>query len=149
MEENDSILIEEHELILSKKDQNNFRETAKWGKFLAIVGFVFSGFMVIAGLAMMGSGALFQQEMPMAPGAFGLVYILFALLYIFPSLYLFRFSTQIQTGIRQQSQEQCSNAYDNLRKLFLFMGVMTIIVLSLYALIILFALMGGMMGGML
>ncbi|WP_436515470.1 hypothetical protein [Ekhidna sp. To15] len=140
--------MEENELVLSKSDQKNFLETAKWGKFLSIVGFVMSGFMILAGLVMMGSGSLYN-ELPFAPGAFGLIYILISLIYIFPSLYLLRFSNQVQRGIREQNQVQCSEAYNNLRRLFLFMGVFTIIMLSLYILIILFALMGGLMGGML
>ncbi len=140
--------MEENQLILTKADQNNFLDTAKWGKFLAIMGFIASGFMILAGLAVMGTGSLYN-EMPFAPGAFGLFYILFSLVYIFPSIYLLRFSNQVQNGIREQNQQQCSEAYNNLRRLFLFMGVFTIIVLSLYVLIILFALMGGLMGGML
>ncbi|MEP1032912.1 DUF5362 family protein [Ekhidna sp.] len=140
--------MEEQELVLSKADQNNFLETAKWGKFLSIVGFVFSGFMIIAGFVMMGIGG-FYEEIPMAPAGVGIIYILFSLIYIFPSVYLFRFSVQVQRGIREQNKKQCSEAYSNLRRLFLFMGVFTIIMLSLYALVILFAIMGGMMGGML
>lgn len=142
------MIMEENELVLTKGDKNNLLETAKWGRFLAIVGFVMSGFLVIGGLAVMMAGSLFN-EMPFGGEVIGFVYILSALLYIFPSLYLYRFGTQIQRGIKEQHQEGCSEAYNNLRKLFLFMGVLTIIMLSLYALIILFTLMGGMMGGML
>ncbi|MEO1254900.1 MAG: DUF5362 family protein, partial [Bacteroidota bacterium] len=79
----------------------------------------------------------------------GFFYILIALLYIFPSLYVYRFSSKIQEGIRSSDQSKCSYAYNNLRKLFLFTGILTIIALGLYLLVILFALMGGLMGGML
>ncbi|MEO9871918.1 DUF5362 family protein [Ekhidna sp.] len=137
--------MEENELKLTGKDKDNFLETAKWGKFLAIVGFILSGLMIVAGLSMMtGSFA----DIPVQFGAFGFIYILLSLLYVFPSLYLFRFSTQIKQGINEKNQELCSEAYNNLRRLFLFMGVMTIVVLSFYALALLFALMGGFMGGM-
>ncbi|MEO9483730.1 MAG: DUF5362 family protein [Ekhidna sp.] len=148
MEENESVLTEVNELVLTKADKNNFLETAKWGKFLAIVGFVMSGLMILAGFFIMGAGSMID-EMPFEPGAFGIIYILISLIYIFPSLYLFRFSSQMQRSIREQSQHQCSEAYNNLRRLFVFMGVFTIIMLSIYALAILFGVLGGMMWGML
>lgn len=139
--------MEENELILTKADRNNFLETAKWGKFLGIIGFIMSGFVVLAGLSMFGGA--FDEVYPGIGGGIAIIYLLASLLYIFPSLYTYRFSTKLKEGLQQNDQELCSDAYNNLRKLFLFMGIMTIIVLSLYLLIILFALMGGMIGGML
>ncbi len=139
--------MEENELVLTKADRSNFLETAKWGKFLGIVGFVMSGFIVLAGLTMFGGA--FGGVYPGLGGGVGFIYILMSLLYIFPSLYLYRFSTKMKLGLQQNDAESCSDAYSNLKKLFVFLGVMTIVVLSLYILIIFFMLMGGMMGGML
>ena len=158
MDENEPILNEpalgagDNELKLNKEDQNNLIQTAKWAKFLGIVGFVMSGLIVLFGLSIMG-GFLLGNEFGNIYGgmgsAMGFFYILFSLIYIFPSYYVFRFGTQISSGLRSGNQAQCSEAYSNLKKLFVFMGVMTVIVLSLYALAILFAVMGGLMGGML
>ena len=139
--------MEENQLKLTDTDQANLLETAKWGKFLGIVGFIMSGFIVLAGLAMFGGA--FGGVYPGLGGGVGIVYVLMSLLYIFPSLYLFRFSTQVKQGILSNDQDQCSEAYTNLKRLFVFMGIMTIVVLSLYALAILFMIMGGVMGGML
>ncbi|WP_370089434.1 DUF5362 family protein [Ekhidna sp.] len=139
--------MEENQLKLTSADQANFLETARWGKFLSIVGFVMSGFIVLAGLAMFGGA--FGGVYPGLGGSVGIVYILFSLLYIFPSLYLFRFSTQVRNGIKANDQSECSEAYANMKRLFVFMGILTIVVLSLYALAILFMIMGGVMGGML
>lgn len=139
--------MEENELVLTKTDRSNFLETAKWGKFLGIVGFVMSGFIIIAGLTMFGGA--FGGIYPGLGGGVGFVYVLMSLLYIFPSLYLYRFSTKIKLGLQQNDAETCSDAYNNLRKLFLFLGVTTIVVLSIYVLALFFIVMGGMMGGML
>lgn len=139
--------MEEKEIILTGPDKTNLLETARWGKFLAIVGFVMSGFVVLAGLVMFGGA--FDEVYPGFGGGIGVFYILFSLLYIFPSLFLFRFSTQMKDGIRNEDQASCSEAYNNLRRLFLFMGVLTIIGLALYALVFLGIFIGGAMGGML
>lgn len=139
--------MEESELKLTGPDKKNFLETAKWGKFLSIVGFIMSGIIVLGGLTF--AGGAFGDLYPGIGGGVGIFYVLIALLYIFPSLYLYRFSSQITSGIKDDDQQLCSEAYNNLRRLFLFMGVLMIITLSLYVLIILFAVMGGLMGGML
>lgn len=139
--------MEENEIVLTKIDKNNFLETARWGKFLGIVGFVMSGLVILGGLTMFGGA--FNEVYPGLGGGIGFIYILASLLYIFPSLYTYRFSTKIKMGLQQNDQELCSEAYNNLRRLFLFMGVLTIIVLSLYVLMFFFVLMGGLMGGML
>ncbi|WP_421764554.1 DUF5362 family protein [Ekhidna sp.] len=139
--------MEESDLKLTGSDKTNFLETAKWGKFLSIVGFIMSGFIVLGGLTF--AGGAFSDLYPGLGGGIGVFYVLFALIYVFPSLYLYRFSTQIKSGIHNDDQQLCSEAYNNLRRLFLFMGVLMIVTLSLYVLIILFALMGGLMGGML
>ncbi len=139
--------MEESDLKLSKADRSNLLETAKWGKFLGIVGFVMSGFIVLGGITMFGGA--FNTVYPGLGSGIGFIYILASLLYIFPSLYTYKFSTKIKFGLQKDDPEACSEGYNNLRKLFVFMGIMTIIVLSLYALMIVFMLMGGMMGSML
>ncbi|WP_420577528.1 DUF5362 family protein [Ekhidna sp.] len=142
--------MEETNLVLTESDKTNLLEAVKWGKFLAIIGLIMSGMVVLFGLIMIGgAGGAFDEVYPGIGGGVGFIYILFSLLYIFPSLYLLRFSTQLKRGINSSDQESCSDAYNNLRRLFLFMGVLTIVVLALYALIILFAIMGSVMGGML
>ena len=142
--------MEETNLVLTGSDKTNLLEAVKWGKFLAIIGLIMSGMVVLFGLFMIGgAGGAFDEVYPGIGGGVGFIYILFSLLYIFPSLYLLRFSTQLKRGITSSDQESCSDAYNNLRRLFLFMGVLTIVVLALYALIILFAIMGSVMGGML
>lgn len=137
---------EENTLHLTNADKNNMLETAKWGKFLSIVGFVFSGLMIVIGLMVMVQPF---DELPISMGAMGMIYVALSLVYIFPSLYLYRFSTQAQQGIRNGDSSICSEAYNNLRRLFFFMGILTIIMLSIYILGIFFVLIGGYMGSML
>ena len=143
--------MEENELVLTKADKNNLVQTAKWGKFLSIVGFVMTGLILLGGLSFIGGG-LAGEELGIYAGlggAMGFFYILIAVVYVFPSYYLYRFSTQITDGLKSGNQDRCSEAYDNLRKLFVFTGILTIIGLGLYVLAIIFMVAGGLMGGML
>lgn len=135
---------------LSLEDKNNLLETARWGKFLGIIGFIFSGLIVLGALTFMsGMGFATDEIYPSIGGGIGFLYLLMSLVYILPSLYVYRFSVRMQDGIRNKKPDQCSSAYSNLKKLFVFMGVLIIIVLGLYAFIILGVLAGGAMGGML
>lgn len=139
--------MEEKELSLTVNDKNNLLETAKWGKFLGIVGFVMSGLIILLGVVMFGGA--FDEVYPGFGSGIGVFYILISLLYIFPSLYLFRFSTQMKEGIASGDQDRCSEAFNYLRRLFLFMGILTIVALALYAFVFLGIFLGGAMGGML
>lgn len=111
-------------------------ETARWGKFLAIVGFVAIGILAIAGLLFstvfsrlgdtIGSGM---------PGAMMfVVYLLIAVLYFFPTYYLFRFSKGIKPAMINADQGLLNEALSYLRKAFRYMGVLTIVIIGLYAL---------------
>ena len=72
---------------------------------------------------------------------FGLFYILLGLVYFFPVLYMYRFSTyakqslvQISTG--GSSNELMANAIGYLKKHFRYVGIFTIFLLVVYMLVI-------------
>ncbi|GGG11747.1 DUF5362 family protein [Pontibacter amylolyticus] len=127
---------------------------AKWGKFLSIVGFVILGFVGLAGLFMsaiflggMGnvSGGNFLNSATAGIGV-GLFYFLGALLYFILILYLYKFSSHMQTGLSTNNKEVISKSFRNLKSLFKFMGILTIIMLVIYALGLLFMPFGAFVG---
>ncbi len=121
-------------------------ETARWAKFLAIIGFIFCGLIVL--------GALFAGSV--LSGAFGRlggmggglsvliggVYAGLALLYFFPCLYLFNFASKMQVAIRSNDQVQLINSFRNLKSCYKFLGILMIVVLSFYALAIIVTMLG-------
>lgn len=118
-------------------------ETAKWAKFLSIVGFVVCAIMLLAGIFMgtvMGS----LSSMGGAAGTFAgagsvfisIFYVAIAALYFFPCLYLYRFSIAMKTAIQTNEPIQLQASFRNLKSCFRFMGILTIIILSFYALAI-------------
>ncbi len=140
---------------LSILDAQVLRRTAKWARFLAIVGFVMIGFMVLIGLfagSFMGMVLAKQSSLTGMPvngalGAFGALYtvlfLLIALFYFFPTLYLYRFASRtLKTVDGPFDGAVFSSGLDSLRKLFAFMGVLTLIVLCVYGLVFLIGAIG-------
>lgn len=132
------------ELGLNSKINNFLLETAKWAKFLAIVGFVFLGLLVLGALFMIGAGASVSRLPGLAGGPIlvGVTYLLMALLYYFPTRYLYNFAVKMKMAIQNSQQNNLEDAFENLKSLFKFSGIFTIVILSIYVLIFLLGLIG-------
>ncbi|HLO37268.1 MAG TPA: DUF5362 family protein [Lacibacter sp.] len=131
-------------------------ETAKWAKFLSIVGFVVVGIIAIAAIfagTLLSSLPGFGESTAASSLAGGMsimitvIYLLIALLYFFPCLYTFRFSTKMKKALAENNQELLNSSFENLKSCFKFMGIMTIILLSFYALVFIFGIGAAMMAG--
>ncbi|MGZ3959302.1 MAG: DUF5362 family protein, partial [Flavisolibacter sp.] len=61
-------------------------------------------------------------------------YIIVAVVYFFPCLFLFRFSAGMKKALNSNSQDELDLAFQNLKSMFKYVGVITIIFLALYAL---------------
>ena len=133
-------------LSISKTSVSYLTETGKWSKFLSIIGFVFTGLVVLIGIfagSIMPSMTEGQmRHMPFGPGIiFGVVYIGMGLLYFFPTLYLFRFSQKLKIALSNKDNDALDTAFSNQKSLYKFYGIIMILVISLYVLIGLFALL--------
>lgn len=119
-------------------------EIAKWARFLAIVGFIVCGLVVIAGIVM--AAAFNSVDNPyddgsafMAPSAgIGvaaiIMYILVALIYFFPTLYLYRFGVRMRNALASSDQNTFNDSLSNLKASFRFVGILVIIMISLWIL---------------
>jgi hypothetical protein len=127
----------EAKLSLNKAMLGNLESIRKWALFLSIVGFVFMGLLVIFGFSFGYIMKALGQEtgIPGVPPLFlGIIYLFFALLYFFPILYLFRFSTNMKKSIRDTDTGALGVAFRNLKSHYAFIGVLMAIVLGLYIL---------------
>ena len=125
-------------------------EAAKWAKFLAILGFIFCGLIIIAAVF---AGPListaFSQLEPEATSISAMsgtviivYYVLIALLYFFPCLYLFNFASKMQATIRSNDQIYLNNSFKNLKSFFKFWGILTVIFLCILVIGMIFAIVG-------
>jgi hypothetical protein len=123
-------------------------ETARWAKFLAILGFISCGLLVLAALFLGTLIAYFSRigggtPMPGGMGAFvSVFYILMALLYFFPCLYLFNFASKMQIALRNNDQDHLNESFKNLKSTFRFVGILTIVSLGLGLLVFVLGMIG-------
>jgi hypothetical protein len=114
-------------------------ETAKWGRFLAITGYVI---LVLIGLGAVSVAffALLSDSFNGFPTQVMLLVILYAVLgaiYFFPVYYLHQYATRIHEGLGTNDAAMMTEAFGNLKSLFKFFGIMTIITICVYGLLIL------------
>lgn len=136
-----------NDLLLNSISQDNLNSAAKWGRFLAIVGFVFCGLMIIGGLIMqtlMPSFGVYNYGNTFLK-YIGIVYLVLGIILFFPCLYLLKFSNKMLEAIRTSNQESLDNAFINLKAMFKFYGVVTIVILGFYALLFLLGIGSSMM----
>lgn len=132
----------ENPLELTERIKNYLLDAAKWGKFIAIVGYIGMGLLAVVGLIMLFGGfpypGLTNSAFSGVPLAFmGFMYLVMAGVYYFPTTFLYKFATKIKKSLLDSDQDDMTSGFHNLSKLFTFMGVVTIIVLAIYALTIL------------
>lgn len=136
MESNQNLL--NTELQIDTTAHAYLAETAKWGNFLSILGFIFSGIIAIAALfagSLLGSmGSAFGNTSAIGAGFVTVIYLLIAALYFFMSLYLYRFSTKMKAALYTNDQDSLNNSFLNLKSLYRMMGILTIIYLGFLAL---------------
>lgn len=118
------------------------RETIKWGKFLSIVGFVFTALIGLIGLGIMLGGSALMAKIPMGNnflgGFIGFIYLLMGLLYYFPSKYLYDFCVFIKQALDLNDQESLSYGFSKLKSFYKFWGVLMVFLLILYGFLIIF-----------
>lgn len=142
----DNLHVENGEnLIIDWRSKEFLKETAKWTKFLAILGFIGVGFMVLGSISILFASSSFMSNdaFPFGGRIFMmLLYLAFAVLYYFPISYLYQFSENTKKAIENNDNNAIRDAFEFLKSHYKFMGILTIVVLALYAVILLFALIG-------
>jgi len=129
---------------LNEKSKQFLSETAKWTKFISIIGFIGIGLMVIASLFMGTYMSGFGGQSPFPPILITIVYIAMAALYSFPVLYLYRFSDKMKNALANEDEDGYTSAFENLKSHYKVIGILTAVFLGLYVLSILFGLVAGL-----
>lgn len=136
--------------IMGSSDLDDFSksyllETVRWTKFLAILGFIGTGMMVFAALIFMTVGGVLSSMTSSLSGlgilgsvGIGIFYLAFAFLYFYPVLCLYRFTTNMKSGIATGNQMQVTEAFRYQRNMYRFMGILAIVVISIYILLFVF-----------
>lgn len=118
-------------------------KAAKWGKFLAILGFIVSGLMIAGGILMSfilnkvsGTDELVPLNLPFSTVILSFIYIIIAVIFLIPVIFLNTFSNNAIKAVNLSSTEKMTTSLRNLKNLFVFIGISTIVLLALYTLIL-------------
>jgi hypothetical protein len=121
----------------------HLKETAKWAKFLAIVGFVFCVIIVIIAifsgtfLSGMGGGLGGPQSF-MTTGFLAAIYSIIAIIYFILSLFLYRFAGKMQVALQATDQDSFNAALYNLKLVYRISGIIVLVYLAFVALAMVF-----------
>jgi len=138
-------------LTITEDVRSYIYESAKWTKFLSVLGFVFTGLMVMLSLsvgAIMSSmnnlvGAQNNPYAALGSGFLTVLLLISAAIYFYPSFILFKFSTAAKQAVLYGDQESLSIAMGKMKSFFKFWGILLIVLLGFYALAILSAIVAG------
>lgn len=135
MEDNTSLF----SLSVDPVTKSHLYDAAKWARFLAIVGFIGLVLMIVAGVFAsvtlgryedMYSGELGARNRGMG-GLMGAttaaVYIVVAIFWFFPLLFLIRFANNMQHALASNEQDRLNKSFQNLKVCFRYLGIITII----------------------
>ena len=126
---------------LTSKSVIYLLKAAKWGKFLAILGFIVSGLLIAGGIMMsfvlnMVSEEMVPLNMPFSPKILSLIYIIIAGIFLIPVIFLNSFSNNAIKAVNLSSTEKMTTSLKSLKNLFVFVGISTVVLLALYTIIL-------------
>jgi amino acid transporter len=133
-------LQENRKIEIEQETLNDLNTTRKWSMFMAILGFIFLGLMLIVGLL---AGTFLSALSPgggmKVGGVFSFImFLIIAVIYFFPVLYLFRFSRHTGNAVASLDKTELHKAFRNLKSYFVYIGILIIIILSLYLISLIF-----------
>jgi len=142
---------ETNQLFLSEEALSHLDVARKWTMFLAIMGFIGSGFLVLFGLFftfVMRAFGRSHEFGAIVPILLGILYVVLGIAYFFPSYFLLRFSSNAKSALATRAEQPLTLSFKYLRAFFLFVGVAVVAVIVLYILIIAAAILFGIFAGM-
>lgn len=134
--------------------KNNFLDMARWTKFLAILGFVVQGLILVLGIfaslfinrfyEAYGGASPFANLGAAGPVAVMAIFLLIITVYIYPTYMLMKYSTTIKAALLNDNKEQFNTAIRCLKNVFRYIGVLVLVVLAIYGIQIMLVVFGAL-----
>jgi len=133
----------EVKLIVTEEMRSYIYDITKWAKFLSVIGFVISVFVILAAFsipALMNSNPAVAAQMGQL-GTSGatvitIIYFILGLLLFYPSILLNKVANRGKQGVLFGDQESLNQAMSSLKSLFKFWGIVTITIIIFYFLLV-------------
>lgn len=127
----------------------NWRITAKWAMFFAVLGFIATGLYLLGALVIipafqsMAAMGVMPEPVSSVVGSLGWLFILlylgFVAIMFFLAYFHLKFSNGITRAVNFTDQAAFENAWRNMRNFFRLNGIFTIVGIVLYIIIIIVA----------
>lgn len=114
----------------------------KWAMFLAIIGFIILGLIIVIGLIAGTFLTVFnlqQKSLGVPESLMFLPILLLGVIYFFPVLFLFRFSKHAGHAVQTLDKEELHKAVKSLRSYFVYIGALILLVFFCYVAVLIFA----------
>jgi len=143
MEEFDQEQPAEVKLVVTEEMRSYLYDITRWAKLLSVVGFVVSVFVILAAFsipALINSNPAVATQMgqlgPSGSIIITVIYFILGLLLFYPSILLNKVASKGKQGVLFGDQESLNQALANLKSLFKFWGIVTIVAIGLYFLLV-------------
>ena len=115
--------------------------TRPWTKFLSILGFITVALSFLMGISMIFIIGFVPQPKGVPTGLVGIIYVLLSLVYLFPSIYLFKYSSSIARFLNSKREIDMESALGYQKSFWKFTGIVgcimiVIVILGILAAII-------------
>lgn len=124
---------------VSETMKADLRTAATWAKFLCILGAIGLVLMVLAAIFMLVLGNSLPSNIPgmgVTRTFAVIIYLVLAALYIYPVVKGFQFANCTRNACITNNERELANGFAGLRSVLKFWGIMSIIVMVIYAIII-------------
>lgn len=152
MENQEFMVVEEsepNELVIDNYSRTNLATTATWAQILAIIGFIGIGFIVLSGFLNFYTLNFLDNDLPSnelsrigTTNVFSFIkvilpffYIMTAVLIFYPTYKLYEFSKFTKSAIRNNNQKELTLAFESQKIYFKFMGILSLIFISISVLV--------------
>ena len=131
-------------LRITENIQSNLLSATKWLKFMTILGTVGVALIFIIGVVL-----LFVPTYDGVPGAIvGVIYMLLTLLYFYPIKKSFDLIKNTRDAMGNASQMSLEQAAANVKSILKYFGILSIVCMSIYAMIFIVCFIIGFIEGM-
>lgn len=129
-------------LTVNERMKADLLSAAKWAKFLCIVCCVGVGLIVIIAISIFVFGSIAHNGngvcAPPFGEAVGLLYLVFAAIYIYPLIKGFQFANSTKAACLSDDEHELARGFEGLSSLLKYCGILTIVCIAIYVLVIVF-----------
>tara|TARA_B100001758_G_scaffold193304_1_gene170589 strand:+ start:602 stop:1015 length:414 start_codon:yes stop_codon:yes gene_type:complete len=131
-------------LIENKDFYNSLDKIIYWSKLFAVLFIIGGAFMALIAIVILVFGSDMDLGFEAANRiAIFIFYGILAAIYIIPGIWLLNFSSKSRKGLNENDENLFVEGFVNLGNYYKFWGIMTVIMLVVYALIFAITIIGG------